>query len=108
MQMYYTCTRSKIGKGRGKREPFFPPQQLLGRGGVVIQKVRAFSILLVFLLQVEVMHNLPEILVFHDILGREELEEIKLIAQPWYYPISSAGHATNCIKFFIVCLSYIK
>ena len=103
--MYYMCTRSKIGKGRGKREPFFPPQKLLGRGGVVIQKVRAFSILLVFLLQVEVMHNLPEILVFHDILGREELEEIKLIAQPL---VLSYFQCWTCDKLYQILYCLFK
>jgi hypothetical protein len=33
-------------------------------------------------LQVEVAHDQPEILVFHDVIGRNELEEIKLLAQP--------------------------
>jgi hypothetical protein len=32
--------------------------------------------------QVEVAHDLPEILVFHDIIASQELEEIKLLAQP--------------------------
>ncbi len=32
--------------------------------------------------QVEVAHDRPEILVFHDVIGRNELEEIKLLAQP--------------------------
>ena len=41
--MYCTCTRLKIGKGRGKREPFYPHKQYqVSRVFGLSVKVRGF------------------------------------------------------------------